>query len=165
VRQAQEGDPDDPFTRALRGTYNELDAERAAMLAAIAALDIAADAEPARPSPADEALLDALPYLAANLSAAPEPLLRRLFELTRLSVRLDDDGDHVLISIALPGDDMPTIVTTVEQMGEAISETAGQAASDACADAVRAPGPAPPGSTRIPDPHTRVTQPVQSASG
>jgi hypothetical protein len=72
MRQAQEGDPDDPFTRALRGTYNELDAERAAMLAAIAALDVAADAEPTRPSPADEALLDALPYLAGNVTTVEQ---------------------------------------------------------------------------------------------
>ncbi|HEX5116645.1 MAG TPA: recombinase family protein [Pseudonocardiaceae bacterium] len=140
MRQAQEGDPDDPFTRALRTTYNELDAERAATLAAIAALDVAADAEPDRPTAADVALLDAMPHLAANLAQAPEPLLRRLFEDTRLSVRLDDDGDHVLISIALPGDNVPTIVTTVEQMGDAIGEMPGQAADSACDDAVRAPG-------------------------
>jgi hypothetical protein len=50
---------------------------------------------------------------------------QRLFEDTRLSVRLDDDGDHVLISIVLPGDDVPRIVTTVEQMGDAIGEMRG----------------------------------------
>jgi hypothetical protein len=54
-----------------------------------------------RPGDADIAPLDALPYLALNVADAPEPLLRRLFEITQLSVRLHDDSDHVAITIRL----------------------------------------------------------------
>lgn len=141
MRQAQDGDPDDPFTRALRTTYNELDAERTATLGAIGALDIAVDAQPAHPTAADIALLDSLPYLAANLTSAPEPLLRRLFEVMHLSVLLSNDGDFVLISVVIPGDDIPIIVAAAEQMCDATGEVPGQRASgEACDDAVRAPG-------------------------
>ena len=52
MRQAQDGDPDDPFTRALRGTYNDLEAEWHAALSAVAMLDAADDAAPARPDTA-----------------------------------------------------------------------------------------------------------------
>ncbi|CCH28637.1 hypothetical protein BN6_13115 [Saccharothrix espanaensis DSM 44229] len=48
IRQAQDGDPDDPFTRVLRGTYNDLEAERHAALSAVAALDATDDAALAR---------------------------------------------------------------------------------------------------------------------
>lgn len=82
LRQAQDGDPDDPFTKGLRGSYNDLEAQKTANLAAITELDAADEAEPARPSRDDAALLDSLPYLAVNLADAPEPLLRRLFEIT-----------------------------------------------------------------------------------
>lgn len=49
----------------------------------------------------------ALPYLAVNLADAPEPLLRRLFEATSLTIKITDDGDHVTISDRLPADAMP----------------------------------------------------------
>ncbi|GLZ43803.1 hypothetical protein Acsp05_74270 [Actinokineospora sp. NBRC 105648] len=142
MRQAQDGDPDDPFTRALRGTYNDLEAERHAALAAVAALDAADDAEPARPDTADVDLLDALPYLTGHLSEAPEPLLRRLFEAVSLAVTLSDDGDHVTINVRLPGDTLPEIVSTAETINAMIDkhETPGQDGSGACVDAVRAPG-------------------------
>jgi site-specific DNA recombinase len=61
LRQAQDGDPDDPFTRGLRVSYNSLDTEKTAALAAIASLDAADAQEPARPDPAAPELLDALP--------------------------------------------------------------------------------------------------------
>ncbi len=142
MRQAQDGDPDDPFTRALRGTYNDLEAERHAALAAITALDAADDAQPARPDTADVDLLDALPYLTGHLSEAPEPLLRRLFEAVSLAVKLTDDGDHVTISVRLPGDTLPEIISTAETINTMIDkhETPGQDGSGACVDAVRAPG-------------------------
>jgi site-specific DNA recombinase len=143
LRQAQDGDPDDPFTKALRGTYNDLEAEKTATLAAIAQLDAADQTEPGRPSTADVALLDALPYLALNLADAPEPLLRRLFEITQLGVHLHDDSDHVTITIRLPADQLPDIAHAAERINQTMittQETPAQAAGAPCVDAVRAPG-------------------------
>jgi hypothetical protein len=139
MRQAQDGDPDDPFTKALRSTYNDLDAERLAALSAVAQLDAADGAAPLRPETADVDLLDALPYLTGNLTDAPETLLRRLFEATSLTIRLTDDGDHVVITIRLPGDTLPEIIGAVETINES-NEAPGQTDPGACVDAVCAPG-------------------------
>ena len=140
LRQGQDGGPDDPFTRALRSTYNDLDAERLAALSALATLD--ATDPTIRPDAAEVDLLDALPYLTANLSAAPEALLRRLFEATNLTVRLSDGGNHVTISIRLPADTMPQIAGTIEAISQNEPSTAApsQPIPGACVDAVRAPG-------------------------
>jgi DNA invertase Pin-like site-specific DNA recombinase len=143
MRQAQDGDPDDPFTKALRGSYNDLDAEKIATLAAITGLDAADEAEPGRPGIEDTALLDALPYLALNLANAPEPLLRKLFEITQLAVRLHDEGDRATITIRLPAEQLPDIAHAAERITELMSstqETPAQMAGAACVDAVRAPG-------------------------
>jgi hypothetical protein len=101
LRQAQNGDRDDPFARALRSTYNDLDAEKNAALSIIAQLDATEEAGPSHPG---TALLDALPYLTRNLTTAPEPLVRRLFEITQVAVRLRDNSDYVTITITLPAD-------------------------------------------------------------
>ncbi|MGX1763138.1 hypothetical protein ACWIG5_40660, partial [Streptomyces lydicus] len=61
LRQAQAGDPDDPFTKALRDTYNDLETEKSTAISGIAQLDAADRAEPGRPADADLALLDSLP--------------------------------------------------------------------------------------------------------
>jgi DNA invertase Pin-like site-specific DNA recombinase len=144
LRQAQNGDPDDPFAKALRGSYNELDAEKTAALAAISQLDIADEAEPRHPEQADLALLDALPHLALNLAVVPEPLLRKLFEITQLSVRLHDDTDGVTIGIRLPIDQLPVIAQTAERAAEIMAVDAQMPVTSAvtgiCVDAVRAPG-------------------------
>ena len=139
VRQAQDGDPDDPFTRALRSTFNDLDAERVAALSAIAQLDAADEAAPTLPDAVDVDLLDALPYLTSNLADAPEALLRRLFEVTSLAVRLTDDGDHVTISVRLPGETIPEIIGAVEIIAEN-DKAPGNRLPGACVHAVRAPG-------------------------
>jgi site-specific DNA recombinase len=141
LRQAQDGDPDDPFTKALRGTYNDLEAEKTAALAAIAQLD---ETKPDRPSATDMDLLDTLPYLALNLVHAPEPLLRTLFELTQLAVRLHEDSGQVTITIKLPADQLPDIVHAAERITDTMpstQETPAQPA-DACVDAVRVPAAA-----------------------
>ena len=76
LRQAHDiTDPDDPWAKGLRRSYNDLDAETAA-LTAVADLDTADAAEPTRSDPGDVTLLDQLPYLRLNLAEAPEPLLR-----------------------------------------------------------------------------------------
>jgi hypothetical protein len=74
-----------------------------------------------------------------GLTNAPETLLRRLFEATSLAIRITDDGDHVAISIRLPGDTLPEVIRAVETIDET-NKAPGQDRSDACVDAVRAPG-------------------------
>ncbi len=143
LRQAQDGDPDDPFTKALRGNYNDLEAEKITALATIAQLNTAGEPDPALPSTADIALLDSLPYLALNLASAPEPLLRALFEATQLTVHLTDDGHHVTITIRLPADDLPQIARTAERITQTMTthqKAPAQRAGASCVDAVRAPG-------------------------
>jgi site-specific DNA recombinase len=143
LRQAQDGDPDDPFTKALRGSYNQLEAQKTAALAVIASLDAADEAEPHRPTRGDASLLDALPHLAVNLTHAPEPLLRRLFEITKLTIR-EHDADEVTITITLPADHLPHIAHAAERITGAMPSTqdnsAGQPAATSGVDAVRAPG-------------------------
>ncbi|MEA5364178.1 hypothetical protein VA596_31920 [Amycolatopsis sp., V23-08] len=80
MRQAREGDPDDPFTQGLRQSYNDLEREKKASLSAIAELDEAD--EKTAPVAADLSRLDALPYLAVHLARAPRDLLYELFEVT-----------------------------------------------------------------------------------
>jgi site-specific DNA recombinase len=137
LRQAQDGDPDDPFTKALRGTYNELEAQKSATLAAVAALDTVEHTAPAKPSTDDAALLDALPYLALNLTDAPDTPLRALFDLTQLTVRLHEDSNQATITIRLPADDLPAITHTAEQI---TNNPPNQQVNNPCVDAVRAPG-------------------------
>jgi hypothetical protein len=71
LRQAETGDPGDPFTKGLRAKYNELDSERQTVLAALAELDAADAATPSGPTLEGAHLLDGLPYLALNLPTLP----------------------------------------------------------------------------------------------
>ena len=48
LSQAENADPNDPFTQGLRQRYNNLNSEREAMLASLATLDQQDDAEPSR---------------------------------------------------------------------------------------------------------------------
>jgi hypothetical protein len=143
MRQAQDCAPDDPFAQGLRQTYNELEAERRATLAAITELDATDQAAPARPTAEDARLLDDLPYLTLALAQAPEPLLRGLFEITNLSVRLHPDSDDVTLSIRLPADELSQITHAAERITNTMptaQELPGQRDPGACADVVRAPG-------------------------
>ncbi|MFD8494847.1 recombinase family protein [Amycolatopsis sp. NPDC059657] len=142
LRQAQDGDPGDPFTKALRGSYNDLEAQKSTPLTRLAELDAADKADPTQlPSTEDVALLDALPYLALNLANAPEPQLQALSEATQLEIRLHDDTDHVTITIRLPAKLVPEIAHTAERISDPMSaqEVPAQRADSACVDAVRAP--------------------------
>jgi len=107
MRQAQTLEPEDPFAQGLRETYNELHAERQAALAAVGELDKAEAAEPARPNPADAALLDALPYLAMN--RPPEALLRQLYETLQLTVQIHPTTHEATVTITLPADELDNI--------------------------------------------------------
>ena len=106
MRQAQTLEPDDPYGQGLRETYNELHAEKQASLAAVAEIDAADAAEPTRPSPADAALLDALPYLTMN--RPPEWLLRRLYEIVQLTVQIHPTTREATVTVPCP----PTSCTT-----------------------------------------------------
>ncbi|WP_243793791.1 recombinase family protein [Saccharopolyspora gloriosae] len=146
LQQAQDGDPDDPFAKGLRNSYNELEANRNSILNAMSELDATEASEPAKPSLDDLALLDALPYLRVNLARAPEEHLRQLFEITQLTVRLHGDSDEVTISITLPSDTLDDIANTAEKTGEVVpftTKTPGQQASSSRDDAVRASPGAP----------------------
>ncbi len=143
LRQAQDGDPDDPFTKALRNTYNELENEKSAAVSDIAQLDAADKTKPGRPADADIALLDALPHLRLNLDTAPEKLLQRLFEITQLSIQLHDNATRATITITLPADHVPDIAQAATIIGDAdtaTTETPGNRPGAAVVDAVRAPG-------------------------
>ncbi|WP_265934325.1 recombinase family protein [Actinacidiphila acididurans] len=120
IRQAQDSAPDDPFARRLRESYNDLEQQRTAALEAIAGLDAADAEEPARPSADAVGLLDALPYVAMNLTDAPEPLLQRLFELTQLTVRLHADSDDLTLTITLPADYLPDLALMAERITTAM---------------------------------------------
>jgi site-specific DNA recombinase len=142
MRQAQDCDPDDPFAQGLRQTYNDLETERRTTLAAIAELDAADQAAPARPTAQDAELLDALPYLMLKLAEAPDQLLRGLFEITHLTIRLHPDTDDATISIRLPAEELYTIAEAAERITNTMptaQETPAQADASH-ADAVRAPG-------------------------
>ncbi len=143
LRQAQDGDPDDPFTKALRNTFNELEAEKSTVASDLDQLDAADRAEPARPADADVALLDALPYLRLNLATAPEELLQRLFEITQLSIQMHDNATRATITITLPAERVPSIAHAATILGDAettATETPGHRPGAQCVDAVRAPG-------------------------
>lgn len=102
LKQAMDGDPDDAFTKALRGQYNDLETQRTGLAAKPGVLDEAAGARPDKPSADALSLLDALPYLAVNPAKAPEDLLRTLFEAVQLSVQVRGEGEHATITITLP---------------------------------------------------------------
>lgn len=141
LRQAQEGDPDDPFAQGLRTTYNELAAQKKTALTAVADLDAADEREADTPSVDDIALLDALPYLKLNLTDAPEEHLRRLFETIRLAVRLIEDTDEVKVEIRLPADDIPQVSNQAERTGHTMPSSRVPAhRAGTREDAVRAPG-------------------------
>jgi len=120
LRQAQNREPGDLFERGLRENYNELEAERTATLAEIRELNAADDTAPDTPTMDDADLLHALPYLALNLADAPEDLIRRLFEIIQLNVRLDLESDDVTLKITLPADMIPEAVETAEKIENAM---------------------------------------------
>jgi site-specific DNA recombinase len=137
--QAADGEPDDPFTKALRGRYNDLEKQRAGIASALADLGRSAEAESGLPIVADVDLIDALPYLALNLAQAPEGLLRTLFEVTQLGIRIDAEGDRATLEITLPEDQLPVITGAAERITEEMSSQVAPGGR-ACEVAVCAPG-------------------------
>ncbi|MEX5713932.1 hypothetical protein AB1484_38665, partial [Parafrankia sp. FMc6] len=109
LRQARDGDPDDPFTQGLRSSYNQLEAERKTALRKIKDLDAADETESDRPGQDSLALLDALPELHLKLRQAPEALQGRLYESTQLTVHLDHEGQEVHMMIKIPVADLDKV--------------------------------------------------------
>lgn len=62
-------------------------------------------------------LIDALPYLALNLATAAEDLLRTLFEVTQLTIRIDARGDRATLEITLPEDQLPEVSGAADPAG------------------------------------------------
>ncbi|RSN26765.1 hypothetical protein DMC61_25155 [Amycolatopsis sp. WAC 04169] len=75
--RTEDGAPDDPFTKALRQSFNEPAASKNTVQAEVAQLDAQSIETPAPPKPSDLSLLDAVPYLPVNLAGAPQPFFRR----------------------------------------------------------------------------------------
>lgn len=106
LRQAQTADPNDPFTRALRTTYNDLETERQAVQQKLADVDAR---QPDHPGTDQIALLDALPQLRLNLPQAPASLQRRLYDVTQLNVHVHHSTKEVTINITLPADGLDDV--------------------------------------------------------
>ena len=147
MRQAEDGDPNDPFTRGLRQRFNDLQVERQLVLDQIAELDGPESAGPRPLSRSDVDVLDALPSLAVNLGRAPEGLQRRLYELTQLRVEVHYESQEATVVITLPREEMTMIsnaATAVECAMERrlprVMPTKPQV--EASVNAVRAPGTA-----------------------
>jgi site-specific DNA recombinase len=142
MRQAMDGDPDDAFTKALRGRYNEMEAQRAELAAKLSGVDETASSGPRLPTVDDLSLLDGLPYLAINLAMAPEVLLRTLFEVVQLHVQIHDGGEHATLTITLPADQVSEVAGTAERISDHMNPqaTPGQSAAAACGVLERAPG-------------------------
>ncbi|HEY8980845.1 MAG TPA: recombinase family protein, partial [Streptomyces sp.] len=119
LSQVEESEPGDPFARGLRERYNALEQERRATLDTLAELDAADEAEPTAPTADAVDLLDSLPFLEMHLAEAPEPLLHHLFELTQLKIELQDDSDHITLTIRLPA----TYLTDMAEAAERINDT------------------------------------------
>jgi site-specific DNA recombinase len=128
MRQAREGDPDDPFTHGLRQSYNDSESQKKASLSAIADLDEAD--EKTAPIAAGLSRLDALPYLAVHLAKAPRELLYELFEVTQLSVHVHGLGEEVTITVKLPGDQLPKTAEAAERISDAMTSTTPKNAAD-----------------------------------
>ncbi|WP_309235712.1 recombinase family protein [Amycolatopsis sp. SID8362] len=148
LQQAADGDPDDPFTKALRGRYNDLEKQRTELASALAELRQSGAAGPDGPTAADVGLIDALPYLALNLATAPEDLLRTLFEVTQLTIRIDAHGDRATLEITLPEDQLPEVSGAAERITEEMLSQ-GTPSGRPCEVAVRAPGEIPAAITPI----------------
>jgi hypothetical protein len=136
LRQAQTADPDDPFSRALRASYNELDANKNTTLALIADLDARVAEHPDPPGADTAALIDELSQLTLRLRDAPQPLLANLFQVTQLTVQHHDDN-RATITATLPAHDVDNIAHAAHHIRQSNS---GPTSQNPGVNAVRAPG-------------------------
>ncbi|WIX75164.1 hypothetical protein QRX50_26870 [Amycolatopsis carbonis] len=122
-----DGDPDDAFTKALRGRYNDLEAQRQGLVSKLAALSEAATQMSDRPDAEAVSLLDALPCLAVNLAGAPEDLLRALFEVVQLHIQVHDEGERATLTITLPADQLTDVAGTAKRIYDQVEPKQGPA--------------------------------------
>ncbi|USX56226.1 recombinase family protein [Lentzea sp. HUAS12] len=101
LHQARNGAPHDPFTAALRTSYNDLETQKATVAAEVARFELAADEETLRQQDVP-VLAERLAGLGECLVRAPAPLLHRLFGIIELTVRLQDYSDQATVSIQMP---------------------------------------------------------------
>jgi site-specific DNA recombinase len=116
----------------LRTSYNDLEAEKTAALNAVADLD---GVTPTGTGPGDVTLLDHLPQLRLSLADAPAPLLRALFDATRLAIVMHEDSDDVTLTVTLPAGDLPAVAEAVQDLAADLGEP-----EAVFVDVVRAPG-------------------------
>ncbi|GHI41098.1 recombinase family protein [Streptomyces violascens] len=109
LQRAQECGPNDPFGQGLREAYNDLEEQRQITVGILKDLAVETTNRTAAVEDGIAGILKALPYVALNLASAPQQLLRRLFELTQLSIQLPEAGDDFILSITLPADYTPGI--------------------------------------------------------
>ncbi|GLY67627.1 putative recombinase [Amycolatopsis taiwanensis] len=145
LRQAEDADPDDPFTAGLRERYNALRAQQQQLETQIAELDRRQVQVPSAPTARELAIVDLLPHLAVNLHRVPQDLQARLYELTRLRVQVDHETDHALIQINLPADAVDELAAVAQAARPANSqpdrlEEAANPRPSVGVIAVRAPG-------------------------
>ncbi|SDN11359.1 Site-specific DNA recombinase [Lentzea albidocapillata subsp. violacea] len=101
LHQARNCAPDDPFTAALRTSYNDLESQKTATAAEIASFESVAGQESLREQDVS-VVIERLAGLRDCLVRAPAPLLRRLFEAIQLTVHLHDYNGQATISIQIP---------------------------------------------------------------
>ena len=108
-REAASTDTNDPATRAwaerLRARFTELEKERLTKQTELDQLRASAhQTQTQKPE-----LLDQLPRLAANLTDAPDPLQRALYDACQIKINYDRHTGHVTIHATLRVDAIPTI--------------------------------------------------------
>lgn len=136
LRQAEDADPNDPFTHGLRSRYNDLEAERRAIHSTIEELDVKDLGAADRPSVETAELLEALPRLAVRLDQAPEELLNHSFDLTQLTIQVHYRTGEATLKVTLPQDHIEDVAETAIGLENEVPEgckTAGHALCASCA--------------------------------
>ncbi|WP_236793334.1 recombinase family protein [Amycolatopsis sp. GM8] len=118
LSQAEDADPNDPFTQGLSERYNSLGVEHRLVLDQITELDHHDQRSPAVATREDLDLVNLLPHLAVNLHRAPVELQARLYELSKLHVSVDHETDHAMIDITLPSDRIDGIAQTAAEASD-----------------------------------------------
>jgi site-specific DNA recombinase len=117
LQQAMDGDPEDAFTKALRGRYNELEVQRAELATRLSTANEPTSTGSDVPTAEELSLLDSLPYLAVNLIQAPADLLRALFEVVQLHIQVHEEGNRATLTITLPADQIRQVTGAAERIG------------------------------------------------
>jgi hypothetical protein len=66
---------------------------------------------------------------------APAPLLRALFDATRLTIDMHEDSNDVTLTVTLPVGDLPAVAETTQELAADLGEP-----EPVLVDVVRAPG-------------------------